>query len=61
VDWIAALRRTVAESIFISSCSRRELARRRPTRNPALRLQLIVALLLLLAGVGAVFAARGGL
>ncbi|MGI8414196.1 MAG: hypothetical protein ACR2LV_10780 [Solirubrobacteraceae bacterium] len=44
--------------IFISSCSRRELARRRPTRA-ALRMQFLIAVLLLLAAVAA-FLAGGG-
>jgi len=47
--------------IFISSCSRRELARRRPARNAALRVQLMVALVVLAAGLAAVMLARGGI
>jgi hypothetical protein len=50
----------VAESIFISSCSRRELARRRPTRNPAVRLQL-VAVLLVIAALATLVISRGGI
>jgi hypothetical protein len=50
----------VAESIFISSCSRRELARRRPTRNPAVRLQLLV-LLVIVAGLATLVISRGGI
>jgi hypothetical protein len=37
-------------SVFISSCSRRQLARRRPTKS-AWRLQLTVAMVLLFAAV----------
>ena len=37
-------------SVFISSCSRRELARRRPSRS-AWRVQLTVAMVLLFAAV----------
>ncbi|MBV9464764.1 MAG: hypothetical protein JO206_00385 [Solirubrobacterales bacterium] len=46
--------------IFISSCSRRELARRRPTRGPAPAplLMAMVVFALVLAGL---FLARGGL
>jgi hypothetical protein len=44
-------------TVFISSCSRRELARRRPQRS-AVRLQLMVALLAV-AAVAAVLALRG--
>jgi hypothetical protein len=58
---LAALRRTVAESIFISSCSRRELARRRPTRNPAVRLQLVAVLLVIVAALATLVVSRGGI
>jgi hypothetical protein len=37
-------------NLFISSCSRRQLARRRPTKTAG-RLQLAIALLLLAAAV----------
>jgi hypothetical protein len=46
-------------TVFISSCSRRELARRRPQR-PVIPVQLMVALMAL-AGVFAVLALRGSL
>jgi hypothetical protein len=46
-------------TIFISSCSRRELARRRPGR-PQLRLQLMLATVLVLSVFAAFIAARGG-
>jgi hypothetical protein len=48
------------KSIFISSCSRRQLARRRPTRG-AMRLQRLMALVVLAVAVGALVAARGGI
>lgn len=44
-------------NIFISSCSRRQLARRRPTRHP-FRIELLVAVLLAIA---AFVVARGGI
>jgi hypothetical protein len=47
-------------SLFISSCTRRELARRRPSRTPW-RAQLLLATLMLAVAVGAFVAARGGL
>jgi hypothetical protein len=47
--------------IFISSCSRRELARRRPARNSALRLQAVVALVVLAAGLVALLVARAAI
>ncbi len=47
-------------SLFISSCSRRELARRRPSKG-AWRLQLTVALVLLFAAVLAFAVTRMGL
>jgi hypothetical protein len=45
--------------LFISSCTRREMARRRPHRS-AVRIQAL-ALLLIAAALGAFIAARGGL
>jgi hypothetical protein len=51
----------VAESIFISSCSRRELARRRPTRKPIARLELLAVLLVIVAGLATLVLARGGI
>ena len=52
----------MAESgIFISSCSRRQLARRRPTRTGVVRLQILMVLIVLGSGLGAVLAARGGI
>jgi hypothetical protein len=47
------------KSVFISSCTRRDLARRRAGR-PALRLQLFVALIVLAAALAAFLALRGG-
>jgi hypothetical protein len=47
-------------TIFISSCSRRELARRRQPRS-ALRPQALLVLFGLAAGLGALIAARGGI
>jgi hypothetical protein len=44
-------------SVFISSCSRRQLARRRPSKTAG-RLQLAIALLLLAAAVLAFAAIR---
>jgi hypothetical protein len=46
--------------LFMSSISRRQLARRRNGRV-ALRLQLLIVLLLVIAGVAAFAAGRGGL
>ena len=49
-------------SIFISSCSRRQLARRRTqARTSAMRLQLMLALLVLMAGLAAFIAGHGWL
>jgi hypothetical protein len=45
-------------TVFISSCSRRQLARRRPTRLAA-RMQLVLALVLLLAAAAVVATAQG--
>jgi hypothetical protein len=47
-------------NLFISSCSRRELARRRPSRT-AWRLQLTLALVLLTVAVFAFAIVRMGL
>jgi hypothetical protein len=46
-------------NIFISSCSRRELARRKPPRN-AFRVQLMLTMLLLVAATVALVAVRIG-
>jgi hypothetical protein len=46
-------------TVFISSCSRRELARRRPTRA-GFPTQWLLTLLMLALAAGAVLAARGG-
>jgi hypothetical protein len=45
--------------IFISSCSRRQLARRRPSPN-AYRVQLLVSMIVLAIAVGAFAAMRLG-
>jgi hypothetical protein len=47
-------------TVFVSSCSRRELARRRPNRS-ALRMQMLVAAIFLAAAVGVFLVAWGGL
>jgi hypothetical protein len=47
-------------TLFISSCTRREMARRRPQRHSPLRLQLMVALISV-AAVVAYLALRGTL
>jgi hypothetical protein len=50
------------KSVFISSCSRREMARRRPSaRGLALRLQLLISALVLLAALATFVALHGGL
>jgi hypothetical protein len=50
--------------IFISSCSRREMARRRPVRGvirlQAVSVQLLFALLVLAVAFGAFVAGHGG-
>jgi hypothetical protein len=46
-------------SLFISSCSRRELSRRKATRSLS-RMQVVLALLVLAAVLGGLVAARGG-
>jgi hypothetical protein len=48
------------KSLFISSCTRREMARRRPGRTAG-RLELLLGLTLLLAALVAFVVARGGL
>ncbi len=48
------------KGIFISSCSRRQLARRRPTRS-VLRLQFVIAMIVITATVGVVLAGRGAI
>ena len=47
-------------SLFISSCSRRQLARRRPARSAA-RLQMIVAVVALVLVAGLIVALRVGI
>ena len=47
------------KSVFISSCSRREFARRRSAHS-LMRVQLMVAMLILVLAAGAFVAARGG-
>ena len=50
------------KSIFISSCSRRQLARRRSQpRGVAVRPQLMIVLVVLVTGLGAFLAGHGGL
>ncbi|MBV9310858.1 MAG: hypothetical protein JOZ73_08495 [Solirubrobacterales bacterium] len=46
-------------SVFISSCSKKELARRRPTPN-AYRMQLLLAVLVLCIALGAFVGVRLG-
>jgi hypothetical protein len=49
------------KGIFISSCSRRQLARRRPqSRMLMLRAELLLALVVVAVGFGAFVAGRGG-
>lgn len=48
------------KSVFISSCSRRELARRRPVRG-VWRYELLLVLLALAIGVAAFLAGHGGI
>ncbi|HEV2975433.1 MAG TPA: hypothetical protein VGX69_10660 [Solirubrobacteraceae bacterium] len=48
-----------SKTVFISSCSRRELARRRPSRR-ALWLQSNLAMIVLVVGVVAFVIARMG-
>ena len=47
-------------NIFISSVSRRDLARRRPVR-PLVPLQFVLALIVLAIAAGAFVVARGGI
>jgi hypothetical protein len=47
-------------SIFISSCSRRQLARRRSTRS-TVRPQVLLTLLVLAMGLAAFVVGRGGI
>ena len=47
-------------TLFISSCSRRELARRRPHRSPV-QMQMLLLAVAIAAALGAFFAAHGGL
>jgi hypothetical protein len=49
-----------SRSIFISSLTRRQLVRRRPTRSPVRAERVMVAVLIALA-ITAVIVARGGL
>ncbi len=49
-----------SKSIFISSCSRRQLARRRPYRTPPWT-QLMIAVLLAVVAVVVIAIARGWL
>jgi hypothetical protein len=51
------------QSIFISSLSRRELARRRPNRSPvrAQALFTLVMLVVIMGALGGFVAARGGI
>ncbi len=49
------------KSIFISSCSRRQLARRRaPVRSSVMRLQPMLMLLVLIVGFAAFVVGHGG-
>jgi len=47
-------------SVLISSCSRRELARRRPARTVPLAPIMLALFVLVVVAAGAVIAARGG-
>jgi hypothetical protein len=51
---------TQNRSLFISSCTRRQMARRRGTRT-VLPIQVLVAGLLLAVAAGTLIALRGGL
>jgi hypothetical protein len=46
--------------IFISSCSRRQLARRRTTRS-ALRVQLLMSIAVIAVALAVLFAVNGGI
>jgi hypothetical protein len=48
------------KSLFISSCTRRQLARRRPGRSAG-RLELLVGMTMLVAALVALVIVRGGL
>ncbi len=50
----------LGSDIFISSCSRRQLSRRRPPRDP-LRLQILVATVILALALAAFVLGHGGL
>jgi hypothetical protein len=47
-----------SRSIFISSLSRRQLARRRPGRSPV-RVQLLIAIALVVIAIAVMIVARG--
>ena len=47
--------------VFISSCSRRQLARRRQARGGVLRTQMLFVLVVFALGFGAFLAGRGGI
>jgi hypothetical protein len=50
-----------SKSVFISSCTRRELSRRRSQwGGGVLRMQILMALLVVALGFGAFVAGRGG-
>jgi hypothetical protein len=49
-----------SRSIFISSLSRRQLARRRPGRSPV-RVELMVAVALVVIAIAVMIVARGGI
>ena len=51
---------TPSRSLFISSCTRRQLARRRPSRA-APRMQVLTAMIVLVAAAGAFLMILGGL
>jgi hypothetical protein len=57
----ARVREMDDSKVFISSCSRRQMARRRPPRGGVLRMQMMFVLLVLALGVGAFVAGRGGI
>ena len=48
------------KTVFISSCSRRELARRRPYRTPV-SLQVLLLAVVVAIALGALVTAHGGL
>jgi hypothetical protein len=49
-----------SKSLFISSCTRREMARRRPGRSAG-RLELFIGMTLLVAALLAFVVVRGGI